>query len=117
MPERQFNLKALLDRVKDLSWEDIGREVTRSHQAAFGYIARGKRKPLHDLAAAYHQETGRLLFFMHDGRIKPGGISGEEIALYRDFFGHLVSRGVFKETVLAVLATWKGEGPEDLLDG
>lgn len=116
MTERELSLKVLLDRVRDLSWEDIGREVTRSHQAALSHT-RGKRKPLHDLAAVHYQETGRLLFFMQDGRIKPGGISSEEIALYRDFFGHLVRRGELKASVLDVLTTWKGEGPEDLLDG
>lgn len=116
MPERQYSLKALLDRIKDLPGREVMREVTASHQTAFGYIARGKRKPLHDLAAAHHQETGRLLFFLQNPTMKPFGISSREIALYREFFAYQVARGACPEALLEELATWKGEAPEDLLE-
>ncbi len=116
MHERQFNFKALLDRLKDLPPREVLSEATRAHDAAYGYIARGKRKPLHDLADAYYREVQRFLFFLQNPTMKPFGITGKEIALYRDFFAHQVRRGVCEEALLERLTTWRGEVPEDLLD-
>jgi hypothetical protein len=103
MTPSQYDFAAFLDRIKDLSYQEMlsfaELTLTRAENAS-----RGRKSGLRARqqgSRAFIDEIGEFIFFLKNG-VKPSSVSSFNWSLYKTIVQNLVQKGEMKQSALNV---------------